>query len=122
MTLEMIEKVVSNVTGTPIAMMHKNTRKREVVWPRQITMYFASELTKLTWDKIGAHFGKDHATALYARKRINDLLFSDKQTKECISLCRQDMTKHNLLDWYIIIKRELEKDEIYEMCNIMPQY
>ena len=76
--LENIKRIVSSVHHINVADMDKKTRKREIVQSRQISMYFASLLTKHTLSYIGNKIGrKDHATVLHAKKTVNDLMFSD---------------------------------------------
>ena len=58
------------------------TRKREIVQARQIAMYFAKGMTKLSLATIGAQIGgKDHATVLHACKTVNNLIDTDRQFK-----------------------------------------
>lgn len=50
-------------------------RKRELVVPRQVCMYFIKLKTTLSLKEIGALFGnRDHATVIYAINTINDLI------------------------------------------------
>jgi len=59
-----------------------NTRKREIVQTRQVAMYFAKKLTKVSLKGIGAQLGKkDHATVLHAWRTVNDLMETDRRFK-----------------------------------------
>ena len=59
-----------------------NTRKREIVQARQVSMYFAKQLTKTSLKGIGAQLGKkDHATVLHACRTVNDLMDTDRRFK-----------------------------------------
>lgn len=52
-----------------------NKRSQNIVFPRQIAMYLARELTDLSLPRIGAEFGgKDHTTVMHATSKISKLL------------------------------------------------
>lgn len=58
----------------PKELLVSNTRKREVVWPRQIAMSLLKKYTNLSNAAIGFEFGgKDHATVLHARKVVDNM-------------------------------------------------
>ena len=118
MNIERIEQIASLVTGISIDEMHKKTRKREIVWARQLTMYFARNMTRLSWAGIGGYFDKDHATALHSHKRIDNLLFADWEIQEYVQLMRQRLgIKLIIGDWLVRMKIELTEPEKVEMCN-----
>jgi len=69
-----IEKIIEHTFkhyGLPSreAMISKSRRK-EVVWPRQIAIALARELTGRGVQEIGLAFRKDHATVTYAESRV----------------------------------------------------
>ena len=79
-SVDYIQKVVSDYFNIPIDLMHSKTRKREIVQARQISMYFSKNLTKSSLALIGSQIGgKDHATVLHACKTVNNLLETDKR-------------------------------------------
>jgi len=58
------------------------TRKREIVQARQVSMYFAKMLTKLSLTNIGMMIGgKDHSTVLHAMRTVKNLIETDKGYK-----------------------------------------
>lgn len=57
------------------------TRKREYVFARQICMALMLKHTKLTLNRIGEMFNKDHATVLHSQKTISNLCYSSKKIK-----------------------------------------
>jgi chromosomal replication initiator protein len=80
LSIDYIQKVVSDYFSIPVDLMHSKTRKREIVQARQISMYFAKSLTKSSLALIGSQIGgKDHATVLHACKTVNNLLETDKR-------------------------------------------
>ncbi len=79
-SIEYIQKVVSDYFDLPIEILKSKTRKREVVQARQISMYFSKRMTKSSLANIGAHCGgKDHATVLHACRTVTNLSETDKR-------------------------------------------
>jgi chromosomal replication initiator protein len=80
-----IQKVVCDYFNLPTESITSKTRKREIVQARQIAMYFAKSMTKLSLATIGSQIGgKDHATVLHACKTVNNLIDTDRQFKSYI--------------------------------------
>jgi chromosomal replication initiator protein len=53
-------------------------RRRGLLWPRQVAMYLARKLTKLSLARIGVCFGGyDHSTVLHACRKVEDRLKTD---------------------------------------------
>lgn len=81
-SIDYIQKVVSEYFGLPNDMIKAKTRKREIVQARQIAMYFSKSMTKSSLSTIGSLIGgKDHATVLHACKTVNNLIDTDKRFK-----------------------------------------
>ena len=81
-SIEYIQKIVSDYFNIPVDTINTSTRRREVAQPRQICMYFAKKYTKLPLSTIGHNCGnKDHATVLHACRVISDLYETDKKMK-----------------------------------------
>lgn len=81
-SIEYIQKVVSDYFDIEIEVLKSKTRKREIVQARQIAMYFSKKMTKSSLANIGEHCGgKDHATVLHACRTVNNLSETDKQFK-----------------------------------------
>lgn len=61
------------------------TRKQEIVFARQLCMYFSKELTKMSLKNIGLHFGgRDHSTVIHACTTIEELIVKDQSIKETV--------------------------------------
>ena len=84
-SIDYIQKVVSDYFGLPLEAIHSKTRKREIVQARQLAMYFSKKLTKSSLATIGLHCGnKDHATVLHACRTVNNLIETDKQFRNYV--------------------------------------
>ncbi len=65
------------------------TRKKEVVLPRQVAMYLLRNDFNASLNYIGKKFGdRDHTTVLYACEKIKKWLKTDKQLEETIRKIR----------------------------------
>ncbi|MEZ0539083.1 chromosomal replication initiator protein DnaA [Fibrella arboris] len=81
--IDTVQELVADFYNTTIADLKSKSRKREVVYPRQVAMYLAKELTELSLKSIGYHFGgRDHSTVIHAIQLVNDLLKENPDTKE----------------------------------------
>jgi chromosomal replication initiator protein len=81
-SIDYIQKVVSEYFEIPVEKLKEKTRKREVVQARQISMFFAKRYTNLSLKAIGQHFGgRDHSTVIHAITTVQDLMSYDRQIK-----------------------------------------
>jgi chromosomal replication initiator protein len=86
LSIETIQKVVSKRFDLKISDLKSKRRQRGFVLPRQISMYLARKLTKMSLPEIGAHFGgKDHSTVFHSIKKIEGLMDHDKKIKNDIN-------------------------------------
>jgi chromosomal replication initiator protein len=81
-SIEFIQKLVCDYFTIPVELVKSKTRKREIVQARQISMFYAKDLTKSSLKTIGMHFGgRDHSTVIHACQTVNDLIETDKKFK-----------------------------------------
>lgn len=73
---------VTEVYKTSYSNLLINTRKREIVEPRQVLMTLLLILAREKCQYIGLRFGRDHATVLHARKTIAQLYQTNKGIRE----------------------------------------
>jgi len=77
-TIDGIQKAVSDYFKIRIADMHSKKRSRNVARPRQVAMALAKDLTQMSLPEIGEAFGnRDHTTVLHACRTITDLRKKD---------------------------------------------
>ncbi len=78
--IDEILKVISRHYGVPKTDLLSERRHRSVVWPRQIGMYLAKQLTSRSLPEIGRRFGgRDHTTVLHAIRKIESHLAADSR-------------------------------------------
>jgi chromosomal replication initiator protein len=79
-TLELIQKTVSDYFKIKVADMFSQKRTRAIARPRQVAMWLARELTPHSLPEIGDAFGgRDHTTVMHACRTIVDLRTKDGQ-------------------------------------------
>lgn len=96
-SVEYIQKTVCEYIGISIELLKENTRKREVVNARQISMYLAKKYTKNSLKEIGRHFGnKDHSTVIHSIQVVDNLLEVDKKFREDLDELKKRINLSNL--------------------------
>ena len=58
------------------------SRKREITTARNIFFHLLRTYTRLSYEDIGSYMDKNHATVMHSVSTMNDLLHTDKQTKQ----------------------------------------
>ena len=87
-TVEKIIAVVARFYNLKLEEMKRQTRKAEIVKPRQIAIYLLRDIVGLSFPSIGHIFGLDHTTILYAFEKISDGIAKDEILKGQIDLIR----------------------------------
>ncbi len=79
LTIDQIQKIVSDYFNLGVDKMKDPVRRREYVQPRQIAMHFSKDYTKASLKTIGHHFGgRDHSTVIHALRTVKNLQATDK--------------------------------------------
>lgn len=82
-TIENIQKTVSEYFNIKISDLLSQRRNRSITRPRQLAMALAKELTSHSLPEIGEAFGgKDHTTVLHACRKVNELKRSESKVEE----------------------------------------
>lgn len=82
-TLESIQKTVSEYFKIRISDLLSKKRTRSIARPRQIAMALAKELTNHSLPEIGEAFGgRDHTTVLHACRKVAELKETDNRIAE----------------------------------------
>ena len=81
--IEDILKAVSRHFAVSKQDILSQRRHRSVVWPRQIGMYLAKQMTSRSLPEIGRRFGdRDHTTVLHAIRKIDKVLEGDTRLRD----------------------------------------
>lgn len=82
-----ILEAVSTHFGLRPAELVGRKRSRSISHPRQIGMYLARQLTPLSLEEIGLHFGgRDHSTVLHAERVVAASRRHDAETAEALTI------------------------------------
>jgi chromosomal replication initiator protein len=92
LTPKKISTKVADFFDISMANLMGNSRRKELVYPRQITMWLLREELKSSYPSIGHELGgRDHTTAIHACNKIGDKIKNDSKTKSDIELIRQQL-------------------------------
>jgi len=84
-SIEEIIKSVASQLNVKISDIKAHNKNKNLVAARQIAMYLARKLTKLSFPDIGKKIGdRDHSTVIYANNKIINNLDSDSKFKSLI--------------------------------------
>jgi chromosomal replication initiator protein len=89
-SVDYIQKTVADFFKVSLEQMKSKVKKREIVIPRQVAMYFCKRYTQLTLALIGENFGgRDHSTVIHALESVEDMMKTDANFKNSVD----DLTK-----------------------------
>lgn len=79
-SVSVIQQEVCKFYGIAKTDLIGNKRSQSIVYPRQIAMYLARELTDLSLPRIGSEFGgRDHTTVMHATSKIQKLMNEQRE-------------------------------------------
>ncbi len=82
-TVENIAKMVADHYELPLEKLRGKTRKRSIVIARQLSMYFAKNMTSNSLKLIGDNFGgRDHTTVLHSLKAVQNMMDTNMLFKD----------------------------------------
>ncbi len=82
-SIDNIQRVVSEYYKIKVSDLHSKRRSRSVARPRQVAMALSKELTNHSLPEIGNSFGgRDHTTVLHACRKVAELRESDPDIRE----------------------------------------
>ena len=85
-TIEAIQRAVSDQFGLRPGEIKTKNNSHSIVYPRQIAMYLAKQLTEASLPEIGRQFGgKHHTTVLHSVEKITELRKSDKDLNRLLN-------------------------------------
>jgi len=95
-SIEDIMKVVADRFGVKQAELQSRRRTQAIAYPRQIGMYLARQITRMSLEEIGGHFGgRDHSTVLYGVQKIVRLTKQDARTLTHVTELSLELRAHD---------------------------
>ena len=92
-TIEHIQRKVSEFFGLKLTDMRARRRTKAVAFPRQIAMYFARQLTHASLMEVGRAFDKDHTTVLHAVTKVETLIRQDAKFKKTVDTLAESVAR-----------------------------
>ncbi|MGC9158096.1 MAG: chromosomal replication initiator protein DnaA [Terracidiphilus sp.] len=91
-TIEAIQRAVSEQFGMKIADLKQKNNSRNVVVPRQIAMYLAKQMTEASLPEIGRQFGnKHHTTVMHSIAKIDEQRRVDKDLHRMLNKLQEQL-------------------------------
>ncbi|MFB3925051.1 MAG: chromosomal replication initiator protein DnaA [Syntrophales bacterium] len=85
LTVDEIIKAVAGKFSIKISDLKSEKKNKNLVMPRQITMYLSRKLTGESFPDIGMKIGgKDHSTVIYAHNKIKKMINEDAKFKKLV--------------------------------------
>jgi chromosomal replication initiator protein len=84
-TIELIKDVVAQKYNLELKDFSAKKRTEAIAFPRQVAMYLACHMTELSLSDIGDAFGRDHATVMYAKNKIGQMVQTDPYFNETLN-------------------------------------
>ncbi len=91
LTTSMIGEFVGQQFKVGVPEMQSRSRKKGVVFPRQVAMYLSRRHTEESLADIGRVFNRDHATVLHSIKVVTDRSIRDNSVSAQIELLNRKM-------------------------------
>ena len=89
-SIETIQKVVAEHYSISFVDLKGKKRTKNIVFPRQLSMYITKELTEYSTTEIGAEFGgRDHTTVMHSIEKIEEDIKADTSLKQTIEALKR---------------------------------
>jgi len=95
-TSDQIKRIVADAYGLDCSQLESKSRSANVLWPRQVAMYLAREVSEQPLPEIGRSFGgRNHSTVINACKRVQQRIASDPQEALAIRALERRITSND---------------------------
>jgi chromosomal replication initiator protein len=93
-TVELIQKTVADYFDLKLIDLKSEKRVKNIVYARQIAIWFCREMTKSSYPEIGHKFGgKDHSTVIHSYKKVDKLITDEPKVSKTIEEIRRIILK-----------------------------
>ena len=94
-SLDIIQKVVAENYQISISDLKSKKRDKKYVFPRQVAIYIARELTEISYSELGNEFGgKDHSTIMHAYDKIAESIKIDPTLESKINILIREIKEY----------------------------
>lgn len=95
LTARMIGDFISSRFKLSREDLRSRSRKRSIVFPRQMAMYLTRKFTEHSLSEIGEIYQRDHSTVLHSIKTITQLMARDTSVREQVDLLVDTLEKRH---------------------------
>lgn len=93
-TVELIQKTIADYFDLKLLDLKSEKRVKNIVYARQIAIWFCREMTKSSYPEIGSKFGgKDHSTVIHSYKKIDKSIADEPKVAKVIEEIRRILLK-----------------------------
>ena len=90
-------RVVTTYFDVKLSDLQSRKRTNAIAYPRQVGMYLARKITRMSLEEIGGFFGgRDHSAVLYAVQKITRLAEEDIETREMLADLNSQLQRSGL--------------------------
>ncbi len=91
-SLDIIQKVIADNYQISLSELKSKKRDKKYVFPRQVAIYIARELTEISYSELGNEFGgKDHSTIMHAYDKIAESIKLDSNLESKINILMREI-------------------------------
>ena len=94
--LHRITEQTAAAFGITVAELMSHSRLERIVWPRQVAMYLATQLSSTQTSTIGHYYGKNKRTVLHARDHVSDRMDVCKRAKSQVQAITEMLCVGNI--------------------------
>lgn len=92
---EHILKTVASFYNVQLADLVGRSRKKEMVEPRQVSMYLLRDILRMSYPYIGEKLGRDHTTVIHSFEKINQEINKNSPFNQKILLIKEALYNGN---------------------------
>lgn len=96
LTPDIIRDFVANQFKISLADIQSKSRKKNIAFPRQISMYLSRKFTEGALSEIGKSLNRDHSTVVHSVKRITEAIARNNSVRGQIDLLESRLQKRYL--------------------------
>jgi chromosomal replication initiator protein len=96
MSIEIIQRVVADYFSLSLNDLKGKKKTQNIVFPRQLSMYIAREITEFSTTELGQSFGgRDHTTVMHSCQKIDERIRSDPTMDSTIQTLIRMIKEHS---------------------------
>ena len=90
-SIERVQQVICQYFKVSVEALKSNSRKKGVVYPRNLGMYFCRKYTEETLESIGQAFNRSHATVIHAVENISRQIHQKSGVRNQVEFLAQQL-------------------------------